>query len=419
MNGMIDKWFFRLLKSAGIGLCAAVTASVFSCADPAASSPEISLEAIPVGSMAVIRVDDPSALGQTLEGNPCREVFDSLDLTRRLDESLQLLARICGREKADRPVTIAASKVGARDISLLLVCDAGGRTLTTSFGADTLTQVQSYEKTEITTLKTPSGEYCYYTRGDALILSDNRLYLEQSILQGTSDGVCLSDDRSFARSFPVLLGGKKASAALRLPEISRYAKSFLGVETHLLGELSPWAAVELRTDSTSLRAEGIFCTDDSTASLASVLAGQKVKDLTLDNRFPSDTYRYLYLGIADWEKYFTDYILYLKASSQFHLYNQASRTYGQLPEGEPWRFFLPWAGTGLAVVQTVGEPVPSVLIATTDAQAAAQALETIADSAAVRPEKYRNTAIVPIGCKNILMTWLPMPLRAKAPPLRR
>ena len=109
--------------------------------------------------MAVIRVDDPSALGQTLEGNPCREVFDSLDLTRRLDESLQLLARICGREKADRPVTIAASKVGARDISLLLVCDAGGRTLTTAFGADTLTQVQSYEKTEITTLKTPSGEY--------------------------------------------------------------------------------------------------------------------------------------------------------------------------------------------------------------------------------------------------------------------
>ena len=36
-----------------------MTASVFSCADPAASSPEISLEAIPVGSMAVIRVDDP------------------------------------------------------------------------------------------------------------------------------------------------------------------------------------------------------------------------------------------------------------------------------------------------------------------------------------------------------------------------
>ncbi len=402
MNGMKDKWFFRLLKGAGIGLCAAMTASVFSCTDPAASSPEISLEAIPVGSMAVIRVDDPSALGQTLESNPCREVFDSLDLTRRLDESLQLLARICGREKADRPVTIAASKVGARDISLLLVCDAGGRTLTTAFGADTLTQVQSYEKTEITTLKTPSGEYCYYTRGDALILSDNRLYLEQSILQGASDGVCLSDDRSFARSFPVLLGGKKASAALRLPEISRYAKSFLGVETHLLGELSPWAAVELRADSTSLRAEGIFCTDDSTASLASVLAGQKVKDLTLDNRFPSDTYRYLYLGVADWEKYFTDYILYLKASSQFHLYNQAARTYGQLPEGEPWRFFLPWAGTGLAVVQTVGEPVPSVLIATTDAQAAAQALETIADSAVVRPEKYRNTTIVPIGCKNIL-----------------
>ena len=101
MNGMKDKWFFRLLKGAGIGLCAAMTASVFSCTDPAASSPEISLEAIPVGSMAVIRVDDPSALGQTLEGNPCREVFDSLDLTRRLDEIERLLERGLSRRELE------------------------------------------------------------------------------------------------------------------------------------------------------------------------------------------------------------------------------------------------------------------------------------------------------------------------------
>lgn len=85
-----------------------------------------------------------------------------------------------------------------------------GRTLTTAFGADTLTQVQSYEKTEITTLKTPSGEYCYYTRGDALILSDNRLYLEQSILQGASDGVCLSDDPLFRTLLPRAAGRKKS-----------------------------------------------------------------------------------------------------------------------------------------------------------------------------------------------------------------
>ena len=376
-------------------------AAFFSCSGPSTVSGESSLDAVPVGSMMVARVNDPQGVKRHLAECLCATAFDSLNIHRSLDKGLQILAHLNGETKLSHPVTIAASKVGAKGLSLLYITEARKKQ-TDDWDADTQVSTERYEKTDITILKTPSGTFCYYIRQGRIVLSDNRLYLEQSILQQTSGGVSLCHDRSFVKSYPVLLGGKAAAAVFHLPSASHYAENVLKIPAGILGDLAPWAAVELKTDSTNLRAEGLFCTDDSTAALASVLAGQKVKDIALDAYFPGNTYAYTYLGISDWDRYFTDYIRYLKASSQFHLYNSAARTYGGLPASEPWRFFLPWAGTGLAVVQTADNPQGSILMGTKDPEAAARALETIADSLAVRPDPYRGIAIVPIGRKNLI-----------------
>lgn len=396
MNTM--KQHVRFFRSAILtaGLWSALC---WSCDSSSGSSVETPTEALPVSSMMVARVNDLRATKHRIASCLCSEAFDSLALVRSMEDGLRLLARLEGRSEPTQPVWIAASKVGAKGISLLYVGSVR-KDPPETFGADTLTSVDRYEKTDITTLKTPGGAFCYYVRDGALILSDNRLYLEQSILQQTSQEVSLSRDRSFVKSYPVLFGGKTA-AVFRLPALAHYGEKVLGLHPGITGELAAWAAVELHADSTTLRAEGLFCTDDSTASLVSVLQGQKVKDIALDAYFPSDTYRYTYLGICEWPRYFSDYIRYLKASSQYHLYNTAARTYPEPLSNDPGSFFAPWAGTGLAVVQTAADPQGSILIGVNDSEAAARALETLIDSSAALPDPYRGTTIVPIGRKNL------------------
>lgn len=371
----------------------------WACDGPSGSTVETSIETIPVSSMMVARVTDLRAAKHQMAECLCSEAFDSLAIVRSMEDGFRLLARLEGRSELTQPVWVAASKVGAKGISLLYV-GAARKNLPEVFGADTLVSIDRYEKTDITTLKTPGGSFCYYVRNGALILSDNRLYLEQSILQQTSQEVSLGQDRSFVKSYPVLFGGKTA-AVFRLPSLAHYGEKVLGLPPGISGELAAWGAVELRADSTTLRAEGMFCTDDSTASLVSVLQRQKVKNIALDAYFPSDTYRYTYLGICDWPQYFSDYVRYLKASSQYHLYNTAARTYPDALSADPGRFFASWAGTGLAVVQTAADPQGSILIGVRDSEAAARAIETLIDSSATLPDPYRGTVIVPIGRKNL------------------
>lgn len=394
-----------MLKKRPFRFCAAVAALtwitvLFSCAPDQKASREASLDAVPVGSMMMARISDPASFAGDIEASQYLSAFDSLELRKALDNGIRMMRELGGNGILKRPMTIAGSKVGAKSISLLFVSKTGKDSPKNAFGADTLVNSDRYEKTDIVTVKVPSGTYSYYTTGGYLVLSDNRLYLEQSILQ-QAGGVSLESDPSFVKSYPILLSGKKATVALRFPEIADHAVKNLGIDPGIVGELAPWAALEIRTDSTTLRGEGLFCTGDSTAALASVLAGQKVKNITLDAYIPSDAVQYTYLGISDWNTYFSDYTRYLKASSQFHLYNNAAQKYNKLFGGDFRSFFLPWAGTGLAVIHTAGSTEETIVIGVKDSDAAAKALEKIADSSVVRPDPYKGHAIVPIGQKTI------------------
>ena len=364
---------------------------------------EVSLESIPAGSMLVAQVESPveaaSALGESLY----LDAFDSLALRRAVADGYGMLRRLCGEEAVRHPVTISASKVGAKGLCLMYVAQAGREAENSLpvFGADTTATADQYEKTDIVTVKTPSATYCYYFSGGNIVLSDNRLYIEQSILQQGGEA-SLGQDKSFSKTHPLLFSGKKASVALRLPAVADYAVKTLGLpDAGVLGELAPWTALELRADSTTLYAEGIFCAADSVATLVSVLTGQSVKSITLDAYFPSNTSVYTYLGISDWNKYFDDYARYLKASSQFHLYNTAAQRYNKLFGGDLRTFFLPWAGTGLAVIRTSGNGGEHLIVGVRDADAAVKALEKIADGTIPRPDPYRGYPIVPLAQKTV------------------
>ena len=393
---MLKKRLFRFCTVAVL----AWSAILFSCAPDKKTAREASLDAVPIGSMVVARISDPASFAGDIETSQYLAAFDSLDLRKALERGIGMMRNLNGDGVLKRPMTLAASKVGAKNISLLFVSKIGKDSPKTAFGADTLVSADRYEKTDIVTVKAPAGTYSYYTAGGYLILSDNRLYLEQSILQ-QAGGVSLEGDPSFVKSYPILLSGKKAAIALRFPEMADHAAKNLGIEPGIVGELAPWAALELRADSTTFRGEGLFCTGDSTAAFASVLAGQKVKNISLDAYIPSDAVQYTYLGISDWNMYFSDYTRYLKASSQFHLYNNAAQKYNKLFGGDFRSFFLPWAGTGLAIVHTAGSPDETIVIGVKDPDAAAKALEKIVDSSVVRPDPYKSHAIFPIGQKTI------------------
>lgn len=393
-----------MLKKRSLRFCAvailAWAAILFSCAPDHKTAREASLDAVPVGSMMVARINDPASFAGDIEASQYLSAFDSLELRKALDNGIRMMRKLGGDGVLKRPMTVAGSKVGAKSISLLFVSKTGKDSPQNAFGADTLVSADRYEKTDIVTVKPPSGAYSYYTSGGYLVLSDNRLYLEQSILQ-QAGGASLESDPSFVKSYPILLSGKKATVALRFPEIADYAAKNLGIDPGIAGELAPWAALELRADSTTLRGEGLFCTGDSTAAFASVLAGQKVKNISLDAYLPSDVVQYTYLGISDWNTYFSDYSRYLKASSQFHLYNNAAQKYNKFFGGDFRSFFLPWAGTGLAIIHTVGSREETIVIGVKDPDAAVKALEKIADSSVVRPDPYKGHPIFPIGQKTI------------------
>ena len=386
-------------------LCSVAAVFAAGCSGEKKTPEEISVEAVPVGTMIVCKIRNPEAFSVSASESKYLEAFGGTDAKKDAARGYGMMLRLGGDRVSSRPMTVAVSKVGAKGLSFLYISEVGNRFQAPSFGADTTLADSEYEKTVVTTVTAPDGDFSYYVSSGVLVGSTDRLYLEQSVLQSAS-GATLSSDGSFAKAFSALPSGREAVVLVNLPAVSSYVEKSLGFrEMGLPGRLSPWLSAELAVDTAMVTVEGMFCASDSTSSFARVLSAQKSGAMTLDSYFPASTQAYTYLGVSDWKKFFADNMQYLKASSHFHLYNNAVQKYNKLFGGDFVKFFTPWAGKGIAVVRVAGEPYydarNSVFVGVSDAEAARNALEMLRDSSVVPPDKYGGYDIVPVDRRTV------------------
>ena len=332
-------------------LCSVAAVFAAGCSGEKNTPEEISVEAVPVGTMIVCKIRNPEAFSVSASESKYLEAFGGTDAKKDAARGYGMMLRLGGDRVSSRPMTVAVSKVGAKGLSFLYISEVGNRFQVPSFGADTTLADSEYEKTAVTTVTAPDGDFSYYVSSGVLVGSTDRLYLEQSVLQSAS-GATLSSDGSFAKAFSALPSGREAVVLVNLPAVSSYVEKSLGFrEMGLPGRLSPWLSAELAVDTAMVTVEGMFCASDSTSSFARVLSAQKSGAMTLDSYFPASTQAYTYFGVSDWKKFFADNMQYLKASSHFHLYNNAVQKYNKLFGGDFVKFFTPWAGKGIAVVR--------------------------------------------------------------------
>ncbi|MDD4820902.1 MAG: hypothetical protein PHD21_08730, partial [Flavobacteriales bacterium] len=366
---------------------------------------QISVDAIPVGTMAICRIKQHSDVSAMLEKSMYIQCFDSLKSKNTVASGAGLTRSICGKKYSSAPMTIAVGAVRAKELSFIFMIETGKDAPRTTFGADTTITHRTYQDQNIYSVSTKDASVFFYNTNGMTICSTDELYLEQSLLQ-TSSGISIADDASFSQAYKKLSSGDGFTVIVNLPALEHFYTSQIGfAELGLLGQLSPWLSAEVTADSTTLSLSGVFCASDSVKTYAKVLSNQKSKEMTLDAFFPSNTTSYTYLGIEDWKKYFKENIQYLKASSQYHLYNVALQRYNVFFGNDFDKFFTPWIGKGAAVVRSSGagynDTQNSIFIGVKDHDEAMAALEKIADSTSVNPDPYLDHRIIPLDQKTI------------------
>ena len=382
-----------------------VIASLFmwACSSNEIATPhQISISSIPMGTMAVCSVPNPSMA--TLAVGECMYIkaLDSMSVAKGLDKGLHLYDVLSGGKIGDRELIIALAPVKAKELSCLFISRLEPtETISAVVSSDTIISTRSYEGRDIHTLAVPSGELHYYHHMGMTIASMDPLYIEQSLLQTTS-GINMSKDKEFVKAYDRIASSDEVSVAFSPSSVADFMSKQMGFDDiKLASGLSPWVSVDVELDSVSVKVGGIFCASDSIRTYAKVLSSQKERPFKLDSYFPSSTYAYTYLGISDWEGYMQQYALYLKSSAQYHQYNVSLQRYDSLFKRPSAEFFTPWAGEGTAIVRSAaGKYSPDediVLFSITDLEAAYDALDEIKDPVEASPDPYRSHRIVKIN----------------------
>lgn len=385
-------------------LCAVIVSiMLWACSSSEVKTPhEISIASIPTGSMLVINVPDPMAVGAAIDQCMYLKALDSLDIAKSIEKGAHLFSVLSGGMTDTRSMVIAVAPVKAKELSCIYISRLSPtETIAAATQNDTTITTRSYEGKDIHTLKVPSGELHYYHYMGMTIASMDALYIEQSLLQITS-GINMTTDEAFVKAYDRIAQSDSPAIAICPAPFADYMDKQMGFsDINMAGQLSPWLSVEVQTDSTSIKSKGVFYAGDSIRTYAKVLSSQKEHPLTLDAYFPSSTYAYTYLGISDWEEYFNQYALYLKSSAQYHKYNVSVQKYDSLFKKPFPRFFTPWAGEGVAVVRpTMGkyrDDGDIVIFRVKDADATYEALDIIKDKDEASPDPYRNHRIVKLS----------------------
>lgn len=382
-----------------------VIASLFmwACSSNETATPhQISISSIPMGTMAVCSVPNPSMASLALGSSMYVKALDSMSVSKDLDRGLHLYDILSGGKTSDRELIIALAPVKARELSCLFISRLDpAETISAVTAGDTTISTRSYEGRDIHTLSVPSGQLHYYHHMGMTIASMDALYIEQSLLQTTS-GINMAKDKEFVKAYDRIASSDEVAVAFSPSSVADFMSKQMGFDdVKLATGLSPWVSVDVEMDSVSVKLNGVFCASDSIRTYAKVLASQKPHPLTLDSYFPSSTYAYTYLGINDWEAYMQQYALYLKSSAQYHQYNVSLQRYDSLFKCPSVEFFTPWAGEGVAIVRSADGKYSTdediVVSRIIDIEAAYDALDKIKDPAEASPDPYRSHRIVKIN----------------------
>lgn len=363
--------------------------------NPESSVPGEAVDAIPVRSALILKVNDLEELNTELQRSALYGELDTLSLFSDFERWIRQMPRPTVQD----PIWVSAHTSGADSYDLLFLRSAKGETVL----PENLTWTpRAYAATKI--YSSSEGDKQWHAasyRGIDMLSKSPRL-IEESIRQ-LDAGFSLSSNEDFKKALGTTNRRDPVNVFLNYSELTGLLEtSFPNAPLNFIDNMGTWAAYDLSMNVDNWMFTGVHFNPDSANSWLSCFGDNPSGKFDAQRLLPSSTAQAVMVSMGYVEKYRRNYSEYLRHDDRLRLFT---------PQIEGLGFDLhevlySWGGSefGLISLETSPDAVaqPRVAyISTDDPEEAIEKLQAQADPDFI--ENHRNYIIRKSSPKNLLL----------------